>query len=89
MRIEKYEPVTTTVDAVQVTVDNMEDVAFWCDGAIKGTKLPPEDREIEIWNKVLQQEQRAEVGDWIYNKTGTFWVAKHDHFKLFYTKVKL
>lgn len=49
--------------AMRVTVANMQQVATWSDGAIKGTKLNVEDRVIAV--TFFGDEQTAEVGDWI------------------------
>lgn len=51
------------VEALQVSVENTEELARWCSGSIKSTALPAEEREIEV--SFNGEEDRAAVGDWI------------------------
>jgi hypothetical protein len=39
------------MQAQQVTINNIEYAAQWCNGAIKGTSLPVERQEIDIVHK--------------------------------------
>lgn len=60
------------MDAVQYTVGNVEELAAWCHGAIRGTLLPPQERIIQFYNHE-DGEQEASVGDWIMRRSnGTF-----------------
>lgn len=52
------------VEAVQVTVANLEEVADWCKGSVHGTLLPEGQRIIEVHN-AHGEELTASVGDWI------------------------
>ena len=45
--------------AMQVTAENLLKAESWCNGSIRGTRLPVDQQEIEI------SEDRARVGDWI------------------------
>jgi len=75
MQVEKYISNPVQIEAIQLSVDNMTDVEFWCGGSIKGTKLPPEERELEI--HTLEGDMRAEIGDYIIRGTeGEFYPCK-------------
>lgn len=74
------------VEARQVTVGNLESIEAWSNGAIKGTKLPRDQRIIEIQNAGI--EQRAEVGDWIVKEAnGVFNVYTDEAFNLLHEGV--
>ncbi len=61
--IKKYRPKEVFVAAVQVTVDNLEQVATWCNGAVKGIKLPRSMQCVDVWSD--GEERRADVGDFV------------------------
>ena len=62
-------------------------MASWCKGGIKGTKLPPERRELEIYT--VDAEYSAEIGDYIvYNiDTDSFSVCSEKAFNKMYEKI--
>ena len=63
-----------TVEAKQLTEINQEEVAKWCNGVIKGTRLQPIDRVIEFKNALSDSEEEASVSEFIikfYLKDGT------------------
>lgn len=53
------------IHAVRVSTETLEIVADWCNGSIKGIKLPRSNREIEFWSAGRQSEMRAANGDYI------------------------
>lgn len=64
------------VDAVQVTAENMEEVAKWCEGDLRKTSKP-EGAQDEMYIRVRVQkplndrQTKAFVGDWVlYTSTG-------------------
>lgn len=71
MRI--YERKLKFSEALRVTPENLEIVEAWCGGSIKGTRLPREQRCIDI--QTYFGEMSANVGDWI---------VKEDHYFLVY-----
>lgn len=81
--IKKYTKKPIAIEAVQVTKDNLEQVADWCHGGVKGTKLLPEKRVIKFWNKLHDSELTARVGDYIIKGTiqGDFYPCKEEVFK--------
>lgn len=52
------------VDAVQLTVDNMEEVERMCNGRIRGTKLPPKERIVQF-DSIWEGEKEIKVDDWL------------------------
>jgi hypothetical protein len=52
------------VEATQVTVDNLAEVAAWMDGTVVGVRLLPKDRAVRFTNRD-HWEQDANVGTWI------------------------
>ena len=64
MEIEKYTRTPFTVDAVQVTKENMEEVREWCDGLIREN-----DDETFIQVRVARpmnvKQTRAFATDWV------------------------
>lgn len=63
------------LDAVQVTKDNLEAVAAWCGGSVRGTKLPKSEQVIEWYNPLFPDHPTiASVGDWIVrDENGAHW----------------
>ncbi|EMY34057.1 hypothetical protein D477_011581 [Arthrobacter crystallopoietes BAB-32] len=55
------------VDAVQITPSNLDAVAAWCSGRVRGTALPPEQRCVQI-DTLWDGEQEAHVGDWMVSR---------------------
>jgi hypothetical protein len=52
------------IDAIQLSVDNMEEVEVRCNGRIRGIKLPPEQRIVQFDDPDLG-EQDLPVGHWL------------------------
>ncbi len=71
------------VDAVQVTEENMSDVAQWCEGQIQESEKTKDGSSatfIKVWvhRPMTERQTRAFVGDWIlYARSG---------FKVYTTK---
>lgn len=75
-----------TVEAYQLGTRNMEQLEEWCHGSIKGTKLPLNQRCIDI--ETLEGEMRANIGDWIIKGVkGEFYPCKPDIFETTYEPV--
>jgi hypothetical protein len=70
-------------DAVDLSMQ--ENVATWCGGLLRGTKLPATERVILI--PTLEGEITASYGDWIVKGVkGEFYPCKPDIFELTYEK---
>lgn len=80
---KKYVRKPFYVEAIQVTPENMEEVAQWCSGEVRASKKTPEGEDeqyIKVWvQRPLDERQtKAFAGDWIlYAGTG---------FKVYMTK---
>ena len=64
-----------SIDAYPVTVDNMQQLESFCNGSIKGTSLPPDERCIEVWDDRKDTEKRADVGDFLVQRDDGTWTA--------------
>lgn len=77
-------PHPVRVEAVQVTVANLAEVAEWCKGSVHGTLLPEGQRIIET-HSIHGEELTANVGDWIVSHPMLGYSVESDSdFKLLY-----
>lgn len=56
------------VDAVQVTADNLYDVAKWCAGEVHSNQtnsLPYKFIKVDVLNPTSAKQQEANIGDWV------------------------
>ena len=84
----KYRKKPVVIEARQLTPLSMESIEAWCGGSIKGIKLPPEKRCIDI--QTLEGEMRAQMGDWVIKGVkGEFYPCKPDIFEMTYEKSPL
>lgn len=67
MKIQTATPVTPTVEAVRYTVENAEALERWCNGRLRGTRLPPEERIIQF-DDLDGHENVCEIGDWVVKR---------------------
>lgn len=65
---------STTVQAELVTAENIDSVAVWCNGSVKGVQLDASQRCIDFWS--MGVEFRAEVGDYVTMSEQGIFVAK-------------
>lgn len=74
-----------TVQAVQVTKDNFNDVAEWCGGRIMPVTDVKDSRHAFIKVAVLkpmnEKQTQAFVGDWVLCQAGTFKVYTNRAFE--------
>jgi len=76
MKTEKFIRKPFAVDAIQVTSENMQEVAQWCQGEILTTeaseKRPAENYiNVRVVRPLSPRQTRAFVGDWVlYSGTG-------------------
>lgn len=83
MDIKKYIANPTVIEAALVTENNLEKVANWCNGAVKGIKLSKADRIIQWHNKLHDSELEAKVGEYIVKGVhpGDFYPCNAEVFK--------
>lgn len=73
---KKFVRRTFYVDAVQVTLDNLEDVAKWCSGEVRVAKKPEstlDEKYVKVWvyRPLNERQTMAFVEDWVlYAGTG-------------------
>jgi hypothetical protein len=60
-----YSRKTFEVEAVQVTKENINDVADWCDGEIRLTGDNVPFIKVKVHRPLTTRQTRAFVGDWI------------------------
>lgn len=71
--LQRYQSVPIVVDAIQVTMENMEDVTAWCKGSLV---MNPDTGEVGIdvpvFRRVRGNMDRAVVGDWVLKSKSGF-----------------
>lgn len=68
-------------------LDQQEILADWCNGKLRGIKLEPTERVIQI--QTLEGEIEAKFGDWIIRGVkGEFYPCKPDIFEATYEYVR-
>jgi hypothetical protein len=85
----KYRKKPVVIEARQLTQDNMEEIAEWCNGGTREIKIsnPPKPKALEIYT--LEGIMDAWEGDYIIKGVkGEFYPCKPDIFKATYEKVK-
>lgn len=87
MKISKsFRKKPVVIEACQITLDNLEEVELWCDGSLRGIKLPRTHWELEI--NTLEGTMRATLGDWIIKGVeGEFYPCKPSVFETTYEEV--
>jgi len=76
--LKKYTRVAFHVDAVQVTADNIGDVADWCGGDVRTTATEDEHGvkaspyiKVRVKRPLTPRQTKAFIGDWVlYAGTG-------------------
>lgn len=53
------------VEAVQVTEENIQDVADWCDGEIRHTAEKIPFVKVQVARPMTTRQTRAFIGDWV------------------------
>lgn len=51
--------------AKRVTPETVDHIATWCNGSVKGVRLPANERCIDFITAEDGEETRAEIGDWV------------------------
>jgi hypothetical protein len=62
---ELYKRKPFEVEAVQVTEDNLEDVADWCDGEVRYTASRTPFVKVNVQRPLSTGQTRAFAGDWV------------------------
>lgn len=72
LKIEEFERLPFTIQAVQVTPENIRQVAKWCRGQVKtaGRRGIQKYIQVEVKRALNERQTKAYVGDWVL-KAGT------------------
>ena len=62
---KKYARKPFFVDAVQVTEENISDVAKWCNGKIVTSESEATYIKVRVFRPAHELQTRAHVGDWV------------------------
>lgn len=71
-------------EAIQITDDNIEELAVWSGGVPCGLYLGSEVDRIALGNPA----QRFEVGDWVIHEDGRFFGVTAAAYALLYKKIE-
>lgn len=83
----KFRKKPIIIEAFCFTEMNIEQIAVWCNGQVKGLRLPKELWCIDI--QTLEGEIRVQMGDWIIkNIEGKFFICGPSVFEMTYEKVE-
>lgn len=63
MQAKSYKLKHSNVRAIQLTPKNVDAVADFCCGSIKGTCLPASEQVVDFW--CCGMDHRIEQGDWV------------------------
>jgi hypothetical protein len=84
--VPKFRKKPVVVEARQFTLhdaEHPESLETWCNGRVRGTKLPASERIIQI--DTLEGEMEGKIGDWIIRGVkGEFYPCKPDIFAATY-----
>jgi len=78
MKTQRYARKAFFVDAIQVTEENMEEIAAWCQGDVRVVEIATPDAElgekyvhVRVHRPMSEKQTMAFVGDWVlYAGTG-------------------
>jgi hypothetical protein len=67
LKLEEYERLPFSVQAIQVTPDNIGQVARWCKGKVKSTGKRGLQKyiKVEVKRALNERQTMAYVGDWV------------------------
>ena len=68
------------VEAVQVTTDNLEEVATWCKGELT-TEGDTKFIKVDVANFINERQTKAFVGDWVLYASNGYKVYTNKAFK--------
>lgn len=77
----------TWLQGLQLTPENIEEMEAFVNGDQKGTKLPPQEREVEFWDNFAYggSEVRIRMTNWaVKYPNGFIHVVTNDTFQVLY-----
>lgn len=72
MQTNKYVRKVFAVNAVQVTAENLFEVAEWCGGEVKAAEDGKAYVKVKVHRPLNEKQTRAQVGDWVLESTTGF-----------------
>lgn len=85
-------PKQTPMMSVKLTPENLEHVAEWVSGHVKGLKLPPEQRVVEWYDQAFSGDTQvtAEVGQYIIKYgINSYSVVNEDSLNKLFTRIDI
>lgn len=83
IKIEQFRRKTFNVDAVQVTPDNLEDVASWCGGDVRTEKQKGKDVrfiKVRVYKALDEEQTKAFPGNYVVYMGSGYKVYKYNAF---------
>lgn len=81
MKTSKYIRKPFAVDGIQVTAENMADVAAWCDGEIQSDYNSTSFIKVKVQRVLNERQTQAYVGDWVLSAGTGFKVYTEKAFR--------
>ncbi len=81
MDIQKFVRRSFAVKGVQVTSDNINEVAEWAEGTVLGTGTSNEHIKINVKHALNERQTQAHVGDWVLSTKKGYKVYTDRAFK--------
>jgi hypothetical protein len=83
MKLKDYKRKTFIVEGIQVTEENMFEVAVWCDGLIIQPTRPNDSAfiKVRVHRPLSERQTKAFVGDWILKTKNSYKVYPDKAFK--------
>lgn len=88
METKKYARMPFEVDAVQLTEENMDEVATWCGGTVIEAKDDDKKHiKVEVVRAMNDKQTKAYIGDWVLKAGAGFKVYTAKAFDKGFTAV--
>ena len=94
IKTEQYQRKSFEVDAIQVTEENLEEVAKWCQGDVRTEKSRRGDEEkryvkVRVHVPLNPRQTKAFVGDWVLYAGAGYKVYTDNAFQNSFEKVSV
>jgi hypothetical protein len=89
LKIEHFERLPFTIQAIQVTPENIHQVAKWCRGRVKseGKRGLKKYIQVEVKRALNERQTKAYIGDWVLKAGSGFKVYTPKAFETSFRKV--
>lgn len=89
MEIEEFWRIPFPVKGVQVTEENMQEVANWCRGKLSAADETPRFIKVKVEKAITDKQTRARVGDYVLRSPSGFKVYTEQAFNKCFGKQKV